>query len=69
MRTPSVVRLRASFRVLRSARKFRSAECAKAYLSSLGALFEGDNPSAQASAVGEDLKSITDSCKKALAGP
>jgi DNA repair exonuclease SbcCD ATPase subunit len=46
-----------------------TAECAKAYLSSLGALFEGDNPSAQASAVGEDLKSITDSCKKALAGP
>jgi hypothetical protein len=46
-----------------------TAECAKAYLSSLGALFEGDNPSAQASAVGEDLKSVTDSCKKALAGP
>jgi chromosome segregation ATPase len=46
-----------------------TAECAKAYLSSLGALFEGDDPSAQASAVSEDLKSITDSCKRALAGP
>jgi hypothetical protein len=42
--------------------------CAKAYVSALGALFEGDSISAQASAVKQDLRSISDDCANALAG-
>ena len=42
--------------------------CAKAYVSALGALFEGDSVNAQASAVKQDLRSISDDCANALAG-
>jgi chromosome segregation ATPase len=42
--------------------------CAKAYVSALGALFEGDSVRAQASAVRQNLQSISDDCSNALAG-
>jgi chromosome segregation ATPase len=44
-----------------------AADCAKAYLSALGGLFEGDDPAAQAPAVRDDLTRITADCKDALA--
>ncbi len=44
------------------------ADCAKAYISAFGALFEGDNPSDQAPAVREQLSAITATCKDELAG-
>jgi chromosome segregation ATPase len=42
------------------------ADCAKAYLSAFGALFEGDSVTDQAAAVRESLRSITTDCKTAL---
>ncbi len=45
-----------------------TTDCAQAYLSSVGKLFEGDNPSSQEKAVKEELQSISADCKKALAG-
>jgi uncharacterized protein (DUF3084 family) len=41
-------------------------DCAKAYLSSLGALFEGESPQEQAAAVREQLAGITADCEAAL---
>jgi uncharacterized membrane protein YdfJ with MMPL/SSD domain len=43
-------------------------DCAKAYVSAIGALFEGDSVSAQASAVRQDLRSISSDCANALGG-
>ncbi len=45
-----------------------AADCGRAYLGALGGLFEGDDPSAQAPAVREQLKSITGDCQAALGG-
>jgi hypothetical protein len=45
-----------------------AADCAKAYASAFGSLFEGESVKAQAAAVGEQLKSISSSCKAALGG-
>ena len=42
------------------------ADCAKAYLSALGTLLEGDDVGAQASKVREQLKGITSECQAAL---
>jgi chromosome segregation ATPase len=43
-----------------------AADCAKAYFSALGDLFEGDNPEDQAAAVRDKLAGITKDCKAAL---
>jgi hypothetical protein len=45
-----------------------AADCGKAYVSAIGALFEGEDVRAQASAVREQLQSITADCKTAFAG-
>jgi DNA repair exonuclease SbcCD ATPase subunit len=45
-----------------------ASTCARAYLSALGGLFEGDDMSAQAAGVRKDLAAITDECRGALAG-
>lgn len=45
-----------------------AADCAKAYISAFGALFEGDSAQDQAPAVREQLSSITATCKDELAG-
>jgi len=45
-----------------------AAECAKAYVSALGALFEGDSVSAQAEVVKQQLESISTTCKASLEG-
>jgi chromosome segregation ATPase len=45
-----------------------AADCAKAYISAFGALFEGDSPEDQAPAVRKQLSSITATCKDELAG-
>lgn len=42
-------------------------DCAKAYVSALGGLFDGDSIRAQASAVRQDLQSISGDCSGALA--
>lgn len=42
------------------------ANCAKAYLSAFGTLFEGDDVRAQASQIREQLKGITSDCQAAL---
>ena len=42
------------------------AECAKAYFSAFGTLFEGDDVGAQAEQVREQLKGITSECQAAL---
>ena len=42
------------------------AECAKAYFSAFGTLFEGDDVGAQAEQVREQLKGITSQCQAAL---
>ena len=44
------------------------AECANAYVSAFGTLFEGDSLGAQIQVVGEQLKSISADCKAALGG-
>ncbi len=44
------------------------ADCAKAYVSAFGALFEGESAKDQAPAVRESLKPITADCKAALSG-
>ena len=44
------------------------ADCANAYLSAFGALFEGESVKDQASAVKKDLQSISGKCKTALGG-
>ena len=44
------------------------ADCAKAYVSAFGALFEGDTARDQAPAVREQLSDITAICKDELAG-
>ena len=44
------------------------ADCATAYFSAFGALFEGDDVAAQAPKVREQLKGITGECQAALAG-
>ena len=44
------------------------ADCAKAYISALGMLFEGDSVSAQAEVVKQQLESITATCKAAFEG-
>ena len=43
-----------------------AADCAKAYLSALGALFQGESVSAQAEVVKQQLGSISATCKAAL---
>jgi len=43
-----------------------AADCAKAYVSSFGALFEGEGVRAQAPAVREQLQGITADCQAAL---
>ena len=45
-----------------------AADCAKAYTSAIGTLFEGDDVRAQAAQVGEQLRGITDQCKAAFGG-
>ena len=45
-----------------------AADCAKAYISAFGALFEGDSPRDQAPAVREQLTGVTATCKDELAG-
>jgi uncharacterized membrane-anchored protein YhcB (DUF1043 family) len=45
-----------------------AGDCAKAYVSAFGALFEGDSVRAQAPAVREQLQGITADCKSALGG-
>ena len=42
------------------------AECAKAYISAFGGLFEGDTVRDQAPAVREQLSAITATCKDEL---
>lgn len=44
-----------------------ASTCAKAYVSALGALFEGDDMAEQAASVRKDLGAITDDCRGALA--
>ena len=44
------------------------ADCANAYISEVGKLFEGDDPAAQAKSVKKDLDAIVTDCKAALAG-
>ena len=44
------------------------ADCAKAYISALGMLFEGDSVSAQAEVVKQQLESISATCKAAFEG-
>lgn len=43
-------------------------DCAKTYLAALGSVVQSDNPSDEAAAVKNDLKGISDTCKKALEG-
>jgi chromosome segregation ATPase len=45
-----------------------TTDCAQAYLTSVGKLFEGNDPSSQEKAVKKELQGITADCKKALAG-
>jgi chromosome segregation ATPase len=45
-----------------------AADCANAYVSEVGKLFEGDDPAAQADEVKKELDSIAADCKAALAG-
>jgi uncharacterized membrane-anchored protein YhcB (DUF1043 family) len=45
-----------------------TADCAKAYVSAIGTLFEGDDVRAQATQVREQLKGITSQCQAALGG-
>jgi uncharacterized membrane-anchored protein YhcB (DUF1043 family) len=45
-----------------------AADCAKAYTSAIGTLFEGDDVRARAAQVSEQLRGITDQCKAALGG-
>jgi uncharacterized membrane-anchored protein YhcB (DUF1043 family) len=45
-----------------------TADCAKAYVSALGTLFEGESVSAQAEIVKQQLESISATCKASLEG-
>jgi chromosome segregation ATPase len=45
-----------------------AADCAKAYVSALGTLFEGESVKAQAEVVKQQLKSISATCKASLEG-
>jgi chromosome segregation ATPase len=45
-----------------------AGDCAKAYVSAIGSLFEGEDVRAQASQVREQLQGITDQCKAAFGG-
>lgn len=45
-----------------------AGNCAKAYVSAFGALFEGDSVRAQVATVGQQLQSITADCRTALGG-
>ena len=45
-----------------------AADCAKAYVSALGTLFEGESVSAQAEVVKQQLQSISATCKAAFEG-
>jgi chromosome segregation ATPase len=45
-----------------------AADCAKAYVSALGMLFEGESVKAQAEAVKQQLDSISATCKASLEG-
>ena len=45
-----------------------AADCAKAYVSAFGLLFEGESVETQAALVKEQLQSISASCESALAG-
>jgi hypothetical protein len=45
-----------------------AADCAKAYLSAFGALFEGGGLAEGATAVREEIAGITDDCQAALSG-
>jgi chromosome segregation ATPase len=45
-----------------------AADCAKAYVSALGTLFEGESVKAQVESVKQQLKSISATCKAALEG-
>ena len=45
-----------------------TADCAKAYVSALGALFEGESVQAQAEVVKQQLDSISATCKASLEG-
>ena len=43
-------------------------DCAKAYVTAFGGLFEGDGPTEQAPAVRKDIEKVTAGCKTALGG-
>lgn len=45
-----------------------TTECAKAYVTTVGKLFESDDPSSQEAAVKKELETIAADCEKALAG-
>jgi hypothetical protein len=45
-----------------------AVDCAKAYVSAFGQLFEGTTPSDQAAKVGQQLDAVTADCKAAFAG-
>ena len=45
-----------------------ATDCAKAYVTAFGGLFEGDDPEAQAKAVREQFETISTDCQAALAG-
>ena len=45
-----------------------AADCAKAYVSELGALFEGESVSAQAEVVKQQLNRISATCNASLEG-
>ena len=45
-----------------------AADCARAYLSALGSLFDGDSVRAQVAAVREQLQAISADCKATMAG-
>jgi chromosome segregation ATPase len=45
-----------------------AGDCAKAYVSAIGTLFEGESVKAQASAVRDQLEGISAKCKSALEG-
>jgi len=44
------------------------ADCAKAYFSAFGALFDGESVEDQVPVVNKELQGISDSCKTALGG-
>lgn len=45
-----------------------AGDCARAYLSAIGTIFEGEDVKAQAQKIGEQLDGITSQCQTALSG-